>query len=398
MDQESNKELAQARVKTVVCDNCGKELTVRMPSKPGRYKFTCPHCHNKVSFEVKAASDEAERKVLKSDILDDRVISRRIPNEKQPNGMDSPPANASEVKKNPYANIPVLGMPIVPPGKGCYQIIEKAKVNTQYRFECPGCSKDIVVMPRVAGKLIKVKCSKCGTIVLYSSAGEAQATPAKVDVKQPPAPQRPKQVTPPTQDEDDGPATVLLNTGGGFGGVSRRGRHVYAPQARPGAHLAGPGIPPPPVVGVPTPPARQGIMPPPVPGGPPPFPPSSNAPISNTKPKGMLSWKSGSPISRASIYRLIPGRNTIGRYDPDYPSDVMISGDDEMSRQSVEITAMFKPNLYDYTYELRIIRSTNNVYVNSRPVSNNQTVQLNYGDTICMGKTIISFVKANDDK
>ncbi|MBP5687150.1 MAG: FHA domain-containing protein [Muribaculaceae bacterium] len=390
MDEQNNK---QARLKTVVCDHCGKELTVKMPPKPGRYKFTCPHCQNKVSFEVNAA-DGVEVKVLKSDILNDRVISRGLPKEMQH-------AEPVDSKQRPNASIPVLGIPIVPPGKGHYQIMEKAQVNTQYRFVCPGCSKDIVIMPRVAGKLMRVKCSKCGTQVVYSSMGEA-AVPhqaAKPNVVPPPHPA-------PPQDDDDGPSTVLLSPGGGFG--ANAGRNAYKPpvhnplpparaavpppvagvQVPPRIPAVGPGMPPPPPVGVPVPPMGPGVQPPAIGGA---------VPIVATEPKGMLTWKTGSFISRSQSHRLRPGRTTIGRFDPDLPSTVMITGDDEMSRQSVEISAVLRQGSYDYTYELRILRSTNKIFVNNRVVENGMTVLLNYGDTICMGKTVISFVKASED-
>lgn len=384
MDQENNNNPAQSRVETVVCGNCGKALRVRMPSKPGRYKFACTHCQNKVSFEVKAT---AERKVLKSDVLDDRVISHDLPEDLK---HKIPAPDPAVVKSAPNVNVPVLGAAIVPPGKAHYQIMEKAAVNTQYRFECPGCSKNIVIMPRVAGKLIKVKCSKCGTQVLYQSQGEVSTPAAMVRNTPPPAPaeRTPAQ----NQDEDDGPHTVILNPGG-FGGGGGRSR----------GHSMPPPMPAPPVRPPVVPPTASGVTPPPIPyhnvgAVPPPHPatPTPPAPpvVAFTDPKGMLCWKAG----RTETYRLKRGRNTIGRYDPELPSNVMIQGDDEMSRQSVEINAVCRPDLNDYIYELRVLRSLNNVYVNGRVVNHENVVQLKYGDTIGMGKTIISFVKADDNK
>ena len=110
----------------------------------------------------------------------------------------------------------------------------------------------------------------------------------------------------------------------------------------------------------------------------------------------MLCWKTGSLVKRTKTHRLMAGRTTIGRYDPDKPSIVMISGDDEMSRQSVEINVFQQQGFNDHIYELRILRSTNTIYINGRPVDKNKTVHLSYGDTIRMGKTNISFIKAND--
>ena len=86
------------------------------------------------------------------------------------------------------------------------------------------------------------------------------------------------------------------------------------------------------------------------------------------------------------------GRNTIGRYDPDLPSNAMIQGDGEMSRQSVEINVVPRPDLQDYIYELRVLRSTNNVLVNGQVVNQEKVVLLSHGDTLCLGKTTITFV------
>lgn len=365
MDQEENKEPIQVKLKTMVCGNCGMELKVKMPSKPDRYKFICPHCQHKVSFVVRAASDTGARKVLPSNILDDRVISRHEPEVHQP---AKSPGNVQAGSKPP-----VLGTPIVPPGKSHYQIMENALVNTHYRFECPGCGKDISIMPRVANKLIKVTCSKCGTYVIYRSVDSLQHPQG---ITPPPPPKPPvshnQSLTPPPsaqQDDDDGPATVLLNLGG------------VPPRAPSGG--------PPPIPSV-APPAAPPVAPPVFP---PAAPPAVPREASWNKPKGMLSWSTG-PVMPPMTCRLKPGQTTIGRYDPERPSDVMISGDDEMSRQSVVIIA--SPNAYDYIYELRIIQSTNAICVNGRRVNKGTTVRLNYGDTIRMGKTNISFIKADD--
>lgn len=378
MDQESNKKSGQAELKTMVCDSCGHKLTVKMPSKPDKYKFTCPHCQNTVSFVVKPEDSKSERKVLRADILDDSVISHRQPNEQipgRPPQKDSatPPVQRGSSK----ADIPVLGTPVVPPGKHHYQLNEEALVNTQYRFGCPGCGKDIVIMPRVANKMIKVKCSKCGTEVVYKSVGQAGQAQNKVG-KTPPPPMPIKATDPvvspsqqpPAQQDDSGPATVCLP--GSFGGGRGLSR---GPMPHQGGMIGGPPGPPP--------------LTPVISG-------AHNQPIVTLgKPSGMLSWKTGF-MHRTKTHRLMTGRTTIGRYDPDKPSVVMISGDDEMSRQSVEINVIRRPDYPDYIYELKLLHSTNLVYVNNRPLAKGVTVQLNYGDTICMGRTIISFNKAND--
>lgn len=399
MDQENNREPVQVKLKTMVCGNCGRELRVKMPSKPDRYKFICPHCQHKVSFEVRAANDSSARKVLSSNILDDRVISRHVPEVQQPaKSQGNMPADSKP---------PLLGAAIVPPGKSHYQIMESALVNTRYRFECPGCSKDIVIMPRVANKLIKVTCSKCGTQVIYRSADSLQP-PHSVTPPPPPNPMSynlpPTPPAPPVQhheEDDDGPATVILNLGGSVGNSAKGGSHVGGTGVQPrrpsAVPPAVPGVAPPAVPGIaplppPPPPPIPSVMPPP-PAVPNVAPPAVPSDATWTKPKGLLTWNAGSNMPPMT-YRLTPGSTTIGRYDPERTSDVMISGDDEMSRQSVEIIAVAASGSFDYIYQLRVIQSTNVVYVNGRPVEKGKTIKLNYGDTIRMGKTKISFIKA----
>lgn len=390
MDQESKKKSKQAKLRTVTCEHCGKDLTVNMPAKPGRYKFTCPNCENKVSFVV-----EGEQKVLKSDILDNSVISHNLPKELKQDKAQHTPASVqrrpSPAAAKKAAGIPVLGIPKPHPEKeNQYYVSEKALVNRQYRMECPECGKTITIMPRVPGKTIMVTCSVCGTQVRYNSVGEeaaqkAQLTPAQMQAQmqaqkrkqliaqkqaqlqaqqqaqlqaQQQAQKQAQQQAQPASLLEDGPSTVILNSGP---------YHQKGPSG-------GPQIVPPP----PTPIRRNNIT--------------------HTDPKGMLCWKSGAIMRRSKSYRLMRGRNTVGRYDPEKPSVVMISGDDEMSRQSVEINVIPKQGINDYLYELRVLRATNTVFVNGRPVGYGLTVQLNYGDTLCMGRTIISFIKAPEDR
>ena len=347
MDQESNKKSGQANLKTMVCDSCGHKLTVKMPSKPDKYKFTCPHCQNTVLFVVKPDNGKSERKVLRAEILDDSVISRRKPDAKTPvappgkvSAGNEPSAAPPAQSGRSIAHIPVLGTPVMPPGKYHYQLNEKAQAGRQYRFGCPGCHKDIVINPRVAGKTMQVKCSKCATVVRYKTAAGDAATAETTGPKTPPP-------LPPVSNEAE-QRTVRLGS--------------YGDQGKPAGQAA-------------------------------PHPPLD---FSFKKPHGMLCWKTGSLVKRTKTHRLMAGRTTIGRYDPDKPSIVMISGDDEMSRQSVEINVFQQQGFNDHIYELRILRSTNTIYINGRPVDKNKTVHLSYGDTIRMGKTNISFIKAND--
>ena len=370
MDQESKKKPEQAKLKIVTCGHCGRKQRVRMPSTPGKYRFQCPNCEHKVAFEV-----GGEHKVLNSDILDDRVISRRMPGKQEPARDHQQPHVANRPN---VATLPVLGIPKPIAGKEKqYYVVEKAQVNKQYCMQCPGCGKTIRVSQREAGKRVTVTCSICGSKISFSTVGEqpAPATPAQRQSSGPPplhnalalSQRQEGNAASPQQAQDDGPETVLLNPPG-YGGTGLR------QQGGQGA-IGGRKTPPPL-------PSQDG-----------------DQLITWRDPEGMLLWKSRKHFMKTSkSYRLLRGRNIVGRSDPDKPSDVMIDGDDEMSRQSVEIKVERSPVYRDYTYELRVIHATNPVRVNGRSVGYGTTVSLNYGDTICMGRTNISFVKVNDDK
>ena len=83
MDQPSNN-TPNGAVRELVCGNCGKAVKVRLPKKAGNYKVACPQCQATIPFEIVAATVMEERKVLKSDVLDNRVISRPLPGEQAP--------------------------------------------------------------------------------------------------------------------------------------------------------------------------------------------------------------------------------------------------------------------------------------------------------------------------
>ena len=207
MNQESNNNLAKAKMKAVVCGHCGKELMVKMPSKPGRYKFTCPQCASKVSFEVKLPDGGPVLKVLKSGVLDDRVISRQAPKvaKKTPALPEDESLEAATTQRRSpaIANIPVLGMPKKSAGKDKqYYMVEKAQVNKRYRIVCPECGKDLLIMSRSADKYNMIKCSICGTQVFYKSVSKVsvpqersdKAQQAPEDARKTPPPPPPVQV------------------------------------------------------------------------------------------------------------------------------------------------------------------------------------------------------------
>lgn len=80
---------------------------------------------------------------------------------------------------------------------------------------------------------------------------------------------------------------------------------------------------------------------------------------------------------------------TIGRYDSGSPTDIAIIGDDSMSRHCASIEAIPAPA--GTTYLLRVLKTRNPIFINSRPMATGESIQLQNGDTIKMGKTMMTF-------
>lgn len=371
MDQISNNK--SPRVKRIVCENCGRSMRVRMPETPNKYKVTCPSCSHKISFEV-APSQVKERKVLRSDILDDRVISHQAQKQQEkleklvagkprvatPISLKAPKVPNVVQPKLPSQkavsgagriedDLPVLGTPIrYKDSEKLFVIKNRAKVNTPYKVVCPTCGNEIMLMARKADAVIREKCSHCGVTVAFKASNpqeevKLESTKKSNAPKTPALPEIPKLPDVP-EIPSEGRKTINLGTTGA--GV----REKALPRS-----------------------------------------------LSFGKPKGMLVWKSGTSLMRRmKFFVLNEGSNTIGRNDAHIPSTVMIEGDPEMSRRSVEINVIRVKGQPDYFYDLTILKSTNPVFVNGRPVGYGKKVRLNYGDTICMGKTTISFVKSKD--
>ncbi len=128
-------------------------------------------------------------------------------------------------------------------------------------------------------------------------------------------------------------------------------------------------------------------------------PVKKNKTIKIAVPKGAIAWKRGKGIlAKTRVFRLREGANTIGRKDDTSPSDIMIERDDEISRRSIMIDVVYNDEKKDFTYELKVLRNTNPVYVNGRPMGNDEVISLNYNDIICLGKTNITFIQIKNKK
>jgi DNA-directed RNA polymerase subunit M/transcription elongation factor TFIIS len=90
-------------------------------------------------------------------------------------------------------------------------------------------------------------------------------------------------------------------------------------------------------------------------------------------------------------FKLKIGSNIVGREDPDSPSDISIPSDNTVSRRSIDIVVTKKDS--GYVFKLKVLKATNPVLLNNKPLSANESVSLNFGDSITLGKTKFRFEK-----
>ena len=108
----------------------------------------------------------------------------------------------------------------------------------------------------------------------------------------------------------------------------------------------------------------------------------------NAQTSGRLVW--GGLLRRKS-YILHEGENYIGRNDSEIPSDVTID-DEYVSRRSILIEVT--PAAKGYTYKLTVMKCTNPVLINGKEQQVGNSIYLNYGDTILVGNTTLTFKPA----
>lgn len=113
------------------CDSCGKSFKVKVVM-PGHYRVACPHCSNVVKFVV--SQEEAPGKM----VIAPRLIAPEL-------------GHAEKVKDKLYV------------------IKRRAIVFRPYKASCPDCKAEISLTPTEAGKVLRTKCDKCGTIIAYKA-------------------------------------------------------------------------------------------------------------------------------------------------------------------------------------------------------------------------------------
>lgn len=102
---------------------------------------------------------------------------------------------------------------------------------------------------------------------------------------------------------------------------------------------------------------------------------------------GILEW-GGLFFKKKALLHI--GKNTIGRKDDREPSEISFS-DEYMSRKSVEIDVEKDNNTGGYRFKLTVLRASNPVIVGSNQLMVGNSIYLNYGDTIKLGNTVITF-------
>lgn len=92
---------------------------------------------------------------------------------------------------------------------------------------------------------------------------------------------------------------------------------------------------------------------------------------------------------RNQKYQLFEGTTTIGRYDEIDISDIMIRGDETMSRKSAAIIIEEEDGIYDY--KLKVLNATNKVTVNNQRIKEGSETCLDFGDIIILGNSKFKF-------
>lgn len=90
-------------------------------------------------------------------------------------------------------------------------------------------------------------------------------------------------------------------------------------------------------------------------------------------------------------HTLKEGENLIGRADLQQVSDITIDSDDSISRRSAVIEVLKSDGRY--LFKFKVLKASNPVYHNNKPLTVGESVYLNYGDKIVLGKTHFLFDK-----
>ena len=79
------------------------------------------------------------------------------------------------------------------------------------------------------------------------------------------------------------------------------------------------------------------------------------------------------------------GANTIGMFDPQSPSDIMIEGDHTISHRSITITVESVDSSYKYLFTVN--RSKNPVYLSGKTIAEGTSIYIQPNQEFVLGKT-----------
>lgn len=89
--------------------------------------------------------------------------------------------------------------------------------------------------------------------------------------------------------------------------------------------------------------------------------------------------------NKDKFHELHQGDNTIGMYDPQSPSDIMIEGDRTISHRSVTITVEAVGSFYKYL--LTVNRAKNPVCLLGKPIAEGTSIYIQPNQEFVLGKT-----------
>lgn len=92
------------------------------------------------------------------------------------------------------------------------------------------------------------------------------------------------------------------------------------------------------------------------------------------------------PQTHKCEFSLHAGSNIIGRLDDDTEQDIAIDGDMTISRRSVNLMVVGNAD-EGFSYLFKVIKTSNVVYVNGKPMRMGECVDVHPGDIIMLGNT-----------
>ena len=342
--------------------------------------------------------------------------------------MSKPGKNIDKSKDK--SNIPILGKAELAKGRGYYEVSTPALHNTLYKVVCPKCKWNIIFKFDDAAQRVKlIKCERCSADIIVNAA-ETDNDPKTiydqdsedVDTDYSIHDNKKEDTNYRYDDQEEKPATSSGNN------PPKEGKNQKKPKTKEDPATVYPHNLPDDATNLKKQ-TRKGDTPtiyayPDAVGGgntnrqkkqeDPPTeydPPKTNEGKNTNRQKQVQRPPQGKnslnrqPESDAKLvwwsrtgrkkYILHVGKNYIGRRDEDRPSDLSLK-DEHASARSVciEVTKKYSPRGREtYEYKLTVERATNSVLLCGRELRKGKTEDLEFGDTIVLGKTTLTLKK-----